>query len=216
LKTRKRIVLVNITGTALTSLCDLLDLWGYAPVNIESAEMISADPFAEPPALLLFQFLEFSEEEYASLNSISAKAPGIPVVATSPFISIKEVFRVARAGVADYLTQPYSPPDLRQMIEKYLDSSSAARANRKGVGGPALGESCPTASKAGQDDSINTCCGPRRSIHVSIGSRHWPRRWMAAKRPAFENLFDAADPGEDQLGIGGRSSVIRIARDTLK
>jgi len=172
LKTRKRIALVNITGTALVSYCDLLDLWGYTPVKIESAEMISADLSSEPPALLIFQFLEFSEDEYALLDAIYSKAPGILVLATSPFTSVRDIFKIARAGVADYLMQPFFPAALRQLIEKYLNPSVEAQANHGEAEDSTLEGKGLTIAKEGQSDSIDTDCGSPRSIHVDIGAQH--------------------------------------------
>jgi len=125
LQTTKKIILANIKGTVLDSLSDLLEMWGYTPIRIESAETIKAVLSDDNSALIIYQFLEFSDDEYKLLTSIRQQVPGIPVVATSPFISVRDTFRVVRAGVEDYLVQPYSPRDLRLLIERYLGASSA-------------------------------------------------------------------------------------------
>jgi DNA-binding NtrC family response regulator len=109
-----------MTGAELEIIGDLLDMWGYMPIKIEAAESISALNLIESSSLIMFQFLEFSEAEYKWLRTLQESLPNVPIVATSPFISVRDIFRIVRSGIADYLVQPYMPTDLKQIIEKYL------------------------------------------------------------------------------------------------
>ncbi len=124
MQAKKKIILVNIKGTGLSCLSDLLEMWGYMPIKIESTATLTAVLFGDHSALIIYQFLEFSDAEYKLLTAIRDQVPGIPVVVTSPFISVRDTFKVVRAGVEDYLVQPYLPADLRLLLERYLGASS--------------------------------------------------------------------------------------------
>ena len=123
-----------MTGALLESLGDLLDMWGYVPLKIEAAETISALAYLESSSLIMFQFLEFSEGEYELLRTLHDSVPEVPIVATSPFISVRDIFRIVRLGIEDYLVQPYLPQDLQQILGR-LFSTSAEPGSKDGQNG---------------------------------------------------------------------------------
>jgi len=117
-------------GAALDSLSDLLEMWGYLPLKIEAVHTIQAVLYAEKAALIIFQFFEFSEDEYELLRSIRRKAPSVPVLATSPFISVRDTFRMVRGGVEDYIRQPIHPLDLKKTVDKYFYNQSCIKTEK--------------------------------------------------------------------------------------
>lgn len=127
METRNRIVLVNMRGTDLESLADLLEMWNFTVLRIDEAETLSVLLADATPLIMIFQFREFSEPEYELLASIRKTAPDLPILALSSFISVRDTFRIAKSGASEYLVQPYSPEDLRRMIAKYLDISLSQR-----------------------------------------------------------------------------------------
>ena len=123
MKTRNRIVLVNMRGTDLDSMADLLEMWSFTVLRIDEAETLSVLLADATPLIMIFQFREFSEPEYELLASIRKTAPDLPILALSSFISVRDTFRIAKSGASECLVQPYSPEDLKRMIAKYLDIS---------------------------------------------------------------------------------------------
>ena len=127
MKTRNRIVLVNMRGTDLDSMADLLEMWSFTVLRIDEAETLSVLLADATPLIMIFQFREFSEPEYELLASIRKTAPDLPILALSSFISVRDTFRIAKSGASECLVQPYSPEDLKRMIAKYLDISLSQR-----------------------------------------------------------------------------------------
>ena len=127
LVTKPRIVLVNMRGTELDSLADLLEMWNFTVLRIDEAKTLSVLLDDATPLIVIFQFREFSESEYELLASIRKTAPDLPILALSSFISVRDTFRIAKSGASEYLVQPYSPEDLKRMIAKYLEIASAER-----------------------------------------------------------------------------------------
>jgi len=127
LVTKPRVVLVNMRGTDLDSLADLLEMWNFTVLRIDEAKTLSVLLADAGPLIMIFQFREFSESEYDLLASIRKTAPDLPILALSSFISVRDTFRIAKSGASEYLVQPYSPEDLKRMIAKCLDVSPSQR-----------------------------------------------------------------------------------------
>ncbi|TKJ38549.1 hypothetical protein CEE37_12345 [candidate division LCP-89 bacterium B3_LCP] len=117
---RKRtIILINMNNLTGTTIYDFLEGWDYTPLRIKNAEILTPILSAGNRQLILFQFQEFSESEYAMLALIRKMNPQIPILATSPFISIRDTIRIIKAGAVDYISQPFNPMDLKRAIQKY-------------------------------------------------------------------------------------------------
>ena len=123
------VVLVNMRGKDLDRMADLVELWDYAALRIDEEKTSLALLAEAMPIIVIFKFREFSETEYGMLASLRNAAPGIPILALSAFISVKDTFRIAKSGASECLVQPYSPEDLKRMIEKHLDINPARPAD---------------------------------------------------------------------------------------
>ena len=106
------------------SISDFLAKWGYTAVRINTAETLTPILQDNENSLIIFQFVEFCEKEFELFHSIRGKIPNVPMLATSPFISVRDCFRVAKAGAAGYLIQPFVPSELKKIIERYIINPS--------------------------------------------------------------------------------------------
>lgn len=120
----KRIILVNMDDTTAGSIADFLNKWGYTTVRTDIVEMLVPILQNMEGSLIIFQFVEFGEKEFALFHSIREKFPVIPIFATSPFISVKDSFKVAKAGATEFLMQPFDPLYLKRIIERYTALSA--------------------------------------------------------------------------------------------
>jgi len=120
----KKIILVNMDQATADSLVDFLSKWGYTPVRTNNLEMMILQLQSSAESIIIFQFLEFKENEFTFFHAIREKFPNITIFATSPFLTVKESFKVARAGAVEYLMQPFDPESLKKILAKYTDSSS--------------------------------------------------------------------------------------------
>ena len=120
----KRIVLVNMDDTTAGSLADFLNKWGYTPVRTNTVEVLTPILQSSEDSLIIFQFMEFREHEFSLFHSIREEFPTIPIFATSPFISAKDSFKVAKAGATEFLMQPFDPVNLKRIIERYTELTS--------------------------------------------------------------------------------------------
>ena len=117
---KKTIVLVKMNDITSEIVKDFLIRWGYSVVRIESSEALKLIIQNGKPSLIVFQFLEFSAQEFDLLSVIKREIPEIPVLATSPFISVKNTVKLLKAGATDYLAQPFDPRELKEGIEKTM------------------------------------------------------------------------------------------------
>lgn len=119
------ILLVNISGPELDLWGDFLNQWGYSWAAAGTGNGDQSVWAQRTYRLVLYRFSDFSEEEYQFLELVRSELGPVPVVAISAFVSVKDCFRMARAGVADYLGQPFQPPELKKVIEKHCFSFMA-------------------------------------------------------------------------------------------
>ncbi|MCX6640316.1 MAG: hypothetical protein NTW14_07520 [bacterium] len=112
-----KIVLVNMSDCSSEVTFDLLRHWGYQvhQVGLSQDQML----IPNDSDLLLFQFLDYSSCELELCQRICWNHPTIQVVATAPFISIKNVFALAKLGIFEFIPQPFSPEELKRMLEKF-------------------------------------------------------------------------------------------------
>jgi DNA-binding response OmpR family regulator len=109
--------------TTADSLADFLSKWGYTPVRTNTLQMLVPILQSSKYVQIIFQFMEFKEQEFSLLQAIREKFPVIPIFATSPFISVRDSFKVAKAGATEYLMQPFDPLYLKRIFERYTESS---------------------------------------------------------------------------------------------
>jgi len=111
------IVLVNVSGDMGEVIPDVLGLWGFQSVKVRLDDP-SLDHRLDA-SLVIMQFLEYSDQEMEACRRIVGHNPQLNVLATAPFISLKNIFVLARSGVREFLTQPFTPPDLKAAVERH-------------------------------------------------------------------------------------------------
>ena len=98
---------------------DLLQNWGFI-VELFDKNGTSGNQIPNlKPITIIFQFMEFSNFEFEEFNSHKKIYGAVPLIATSPYVSIKNIIKVMQCGASDYLPQPFTPKDLLGMITKY-------------------------------------------------------------------------------------------------
>lgn len=118
----KYVLLMNMTDDSAEVTVDFLEQWGFKVYSIDRFDIEELKSSEIIPVLIIFQLLEFSWFEFEKLQLLRAGFPEIPIIATSPYVSIKKLIKIMKIGVDDYLTQPYSPNDLKEMIFQYIDA----------------------------------------------------------------------------------------------
>ena len=118
------IFMINMNDTSSEIAEDLLNQWGYSAKRVRTSATLWSDLQNRLPSLVIYQFSDFSEDEFEILRLIQRIIPDVPVVVTSPVISARNMDKIVKAGVAGYLRQPYTPEELRGMVEKYSVDAS--------------------------------------------------------------------------------------------
>ena len=120
----KNILLFNALDDASEVLTDFLHKWGFRVEVINKNQIDNKQTTELKPLLIIFQFLEFSRSEFENFEYLKKEYNDVALIATSPYISIKNLVKVMQSGAADYLMQPYTPDDIQNVINKYSYSQT--------------------------------------------------------------------------------------------
>ena len=118
------IFMINMNDTPSEIAEDLLIQWGYSVKRVEFGADMWSKLRNPVPLLVVYKFSDFSEVEFEIYRLIQRIVPDVPVVVTSLVISVRNMAKIVKAGVAGYLRQPYTPEELRGMVEKYIGDAS--------------------------------------------------------------------------------------------
>ena len=118
------IFMINMNDSLLEAAEDLLNQRGYSVKRIWTSATLWSELRNRLPSLVIYQFSNFSEDEFEILWLIQRIVPDVPVVVTSPVISVHNRAKIVKAEVAGYLRQPFTPEELRGMVEKYSGGAS--------------------------------------------------------------------------------------------
>jgi DNA-binding NtrC family response regulator len=121
----KNILLANLTDPFSKIIIDILDQWGYNVVLMEKPINLESISSSRRFNLIIYQFSEFSEREYQFLEAIKVRTGRSPIMATSNYISVRECFRMAKAGVQEYFGQPFQPLELKKLMENIASDGTS-------------------------------------------------------------------------------------------
>jgi DNA-binding NtrC family response regulator len=118
----KKIILINVNDANAATIDDYLMEWGYTTIRIEEVDHLKPMIHQNDHALILFQFIDFSNSEFDLFRLVQKENPSLPIVFACPYISVKDSFNLGKAGAVDYIIQPFNPSELKRKVEKHLSN----------------------------------------------------------------------------------------------
>lgn len=120
----KRVLICDDDPAILRVLQVNLEVEGYDVLLARHGEEAYEVAVAQHPDLIILDIMMPRLDGYQTCEKLKAndEVKGIPVVFLSAKAQQSDIDRGKEFGVADYLTKPFDPTDLLDVVERLLDS----------------------------------------------------------------------------------------------
>ena len=120
-----KILTINMNDAHSEVMLDFLYKWGFSVSRKTIDDILTFNFSNSKPSRIVFQLNEFSQKESDCLRKLSKTYPMVPILATSPVTSLRNIIWLLKNGVCDYIIQPYDPYEIRrQLKDVHLSSVS--------------------------------------------------------------------------------------------
>ena len=131
---RKRILAVDDAATILLRITDALEKY-YDVVTVNSGARALRFLEQEKPDLILLDIRMVPKDGFETLREIRAMEDraDIPVIMLTGMEDKRSVMEGIKLGICDYILKPFTPEDLRERIQRALETSAESPAQPEGT-----------------------------------------------------------------------------------
>lgn len=124
-----KILIVEDDAGLREALNDTLSLAKYETVEAESAEQALIELSRQPVDLVISDIQMGGMDGLSLLKSIKAKSSNTPVILMTAFAKIDDAVQAMKDGATDYLSKPFAPQVLINLVERYAPAKKVVKGN---------------------------------------------------------------------------------------
>ena len=131
---RKRILAVDDAATILLRITDALEKY-YDVITVNSGARALRFLEQEKPDLILLDIRMVPKDGFETLREIRAMEDraDIPVIMLTGMEDKRSVMEGIKLGICDYILKPFTPEDLRERIQRALETSGESAVQPEGT-----------------------------------------------------------------------------------
>ena len=111
---------------------EVLERQGFAVTAVESGSAALAALADGGHALVLSDMRMPVMTGPELLAAVQERHPGVPMVMMTAYGTVEDAVAAMKAGARDFLTKPFSPPDLVHLVRRVLSDPESERATGGG------------------------------------------------------------------------------------
>jgi DNA-binding NtrC family response regulator len=135
----ERILVVDDERPMRLGVSEVLERHGFAITAVDSGTAALAALASGSYALVISDMRMPVMTGPELLAAVQERHPGLPMVMMTAYGTVEDAVAAMKAGARDFLTKPFSPPDLVHLVRNVLSDPAAERAT-SAEGGPVRGE----------------------------------------------------------------------------
>ncbi|MBO1255232.1 sigma-54-dependent Fis family transcriptional regulator [Alteromonas sp. 5E99-2] len=124
-----KILIVEDDAGLREALNDTLTLANYETVEAESAEQALIELSRQSVDLVISDIQMGGMDGLSLLKSIKAKSNNTPVILMTAFAKIDDAVQAMKDGATDYLSKPFAPQVLINLVERYAPAKKVVKGN---------------------------------------------------------------------------------------
>ncbi|MCC2615143.1 sigma-54 dependent transcriptional regulator [Aestuariibacter halophilus] len=203
------ILIVEDDAGLREALVDTLSLADYRVLEADCAEQAMIMLSNHPVHLVVSDIQMGEMSGLALLRSIKQKYPNMPTLLMTAYATIDDAVQAMRDGATDYLSKPFSPQVLLNLVERYAPAKQV-ESRQPIVGDPASQELLSLSQRVAKADATVMVLGPSgsgkevlaRYIHDQSARRDKP--FVAINCAAIpENMLEATLFGYEKGAFTG-------------
>ncbi|RDV25066.1 sigma-54-dependent Fis family transcriptional regulator [Alteromonas aestuariivivens] len=159
---KSTILIVEDDAGLREALVDTLQLAGYGIVTADSAEQAMISLSRQMVDLVVSDIQMGEMSGLALLKSIKSKYPQLPVLLMTAYATIDDAVQAMRDGATDYLSKPFAPEVLLNLVGRYAPAQKVESRNPV-VADPSSLKLLELARKVAKSDATVMVLGPSGS-----------------------------------------------------
>ena len=206
---QSRILIVEDDAGLREALSDTLELGGYQVLAADCAERAMVVLSSEKVDLVVSDIQMGEMDGLVLLRSIKNKFPNMPVLLMTAYAKIDDAVQAMRDGATDYLSKPFSPEVLLNLVGRYAPAQQV-ESRTPIVADPVSVKLLDLSRKVAKSDATVMVLGPSgsgkevlaRYIHDQSGRKEQP--FVAINCAAIpENMLEATLFGYEKGAFTG-------------